>query len=331
MDNVSANSFWSNTDNSPAVIGTTIADGVLLLIVIVVTVGNLIVIAALIGKDTSDLVRSIRAILVNILAACVLGALGSALYHISSPIVRLSNSASTFGSPLCRASVFLLTTSNTGRVLFTAFYGVAVFIVVRWWNRPVLAPRNTKYFFLASAFLWLLAVATGIPPLPEESVSRFCGITSNTTEDVNTRVTLSISVPYFVVSVIAVTITPVFLIQTACYIKRKSIGDQRQSKKSLVNFGLFLMLVQGINAFAQIVIPLVALGISRLLDNSIAFIIAVALSDLSQIPTNALILLFFKPVRVRVQRWICCYCCHCEQATTHTSTLSGNNRAVVNS
>ena len=141
----------------------------------------------------------------------------------------------------------------------------------------------------------------------------------------NSQFTLSIALPYLIVSCIAVIISPIFLIKTSCYIKRKSIGDFKESKKALVNFGLFLMLVQGINAFAQIIIPLLALGISRLLEYSIAFIISVALSDLSQIPTIILILLFFKPVRVRVQRWICCCCLRQKQSTISKSMLSNNN------
>ena len=327
MDNVSANFSRSATEDVSAIIGLTTTDGVLLLVVLTVTVLNLVVIAALIGKDTSDLVRSVRVILGNLLAACVLGALAAALYHISSPILRLSSSASHHGPALCRASVFILTIGNVGRVLFAAFYGVAVFIVVYFWNRPVLAPRNTKYFFIGSAALWVLAVATGIPALTEESIGRFCSISNIITgeiQDVNSRFVLSVAVPYLIVSCIAVCICPIFLIATSCYIKRKSIGDFRESKKALVNFGLFLMIVQGINAFAQIIIPLLALGVSRLLEYSLTFIISVALSDLSQIPTNALILIFFKPVRVRVWRWICWCCLRHKQATVSKSTLSNN-------
>ena len=327
--NVSVNASRSATDNVAAIIGTATADGVLLLIVFFATVINVIVIAALIGA--SDLVRSIRVILVNILGASVMGALGSTIYHISSLTLRLSNSASDHGRQLCHATVFLLAISTTGRVLFTAFYGIAVFIVVYFWNRPVLAPRNTKYFIIASAVVWLLAVATGIPSLPEESVSGFCSI-SNITGDIQdmiSRFALIVAVPYSVVSCIAIIVTLMFVIMTFCYIKKKSIGDFRKSKKALVNFGLFLMIVQGINTFAQIFMPLLALRISHLLEYPIAFIVAVALSELSQIPTNVLILIFFKPVRVRVKKWMCC-CCHGRKQATKSRSILTNNRAAAN-
>ena len=136
------------------------------------------------------------------------------------------------------------------------------------------------------------------------------------------------SVDPLTLSCTAIIVTLMFVIMTFCYIKKKSIGDFRKSKKALVNFGLFLMIVQGINTFAQIFMPLLALRISHLLEYPIAFIVAVALSELSQIPTNVLILIFFKPVRVRVKKWICC-CCHgCKQATKSRSILT-NNRAAA--
>ena len=314
MDNFTANSSRSVTEDVSAIIGTTTADGVLLLVVFIAIVANLLTIAALIGKDNSELVRSIRVILVNLLAACVLGALGAALYHISSSILRLSSPAAAHGPALCHTSTFLITTSSSGRILFTTFYGVAVFIVVHFWNRPVLAPRNTKYFIIASAVVWLLAVATGIPSLAEESVSRFCGIsTSNITGDRentswSSRFILHVTLPYIIVPSFAVIVTPAMLIKTSCYIRRKGIGTQRDTKKALVKFGLFLMIVQGINVFSQVVVPLVAFGISTVQMNlSLAYIIATALADLSLVPTSVLIIVFFKPVRVRVQRWICCF------------------------
>ena len=328
MDNVSTNASEYTADNEAAVIGTITANAVLLFVVIIATALNLIVIAALIGKNNSELVLSIRVILINILAACVVGGLGSALYHIYSPIARLVSSATAHEASLCSANVFLLTTSSSGRILFTAFYGVAVFIVVRCWSRPVLAPRNTKYFIIASAVLWLLAVATGIPSLPEASVAQFCSINSNTTQSTaNTtqssfsHFVLYVTLPYIIVSSIAIIITPVTLIKTSCFIWRKRISSHSDSKKALVKFGLFLMLVQGINVLSQIVIPLVAFGFSSLkMDYSLAVFTGVTLSILSQIPTNVLILVFFKPVRSRVQRWICC-CRHDYSQGTRSSYI----------
>ena len=307
MNNSSTNISVSAIDNAATVIGTTVTDGVLLLVVFVTIVLNLIVIAALIGKDNSELVLSIRVILVNILAACVLGALGSALYHIYSPILRLVSAASVHQPPLCLTSLFLSSTSSSGRILFTAFYGVAVFIVVRCWSRPVLAPRNTKYFIIVSAVLWLLALAAGINALFYQSLSGICSNSIHKAQNTSYSIFVPIASPYFAVSCILIIITPIILIETSCYIKCKTITEHRDSKRALVNFGLFLIIVQAFNAFAHIGIPLLGIiGINILQRNSsLVFTVAVALSDLSRIPTSTLILIFFKPVRLNVQRWIC--------------------------
>ena len=314
MDNVSANT--SVMDDVAAVIGSATADGALLLIVFTNTVFNLFVIAA-IFQDNSELVRSIRVILINILVACVIGGLASVMYHISSPVLRIQDSDSVLGPPLCHAIVFLNHSGSIGRVLFAAYYGVTVFIVVHFWNKPVLAPRNTKYFILASAFVWLPSVLVGFATFFDETVSGFCTNSRSSiirdTLNTSSQFTLPVTIPYFVVSAIPIIVTPSILIEISCYIKCKTIGEHRDTKKALVKFGLFLMIIQGVNVFAQIVVPLVVIGIGSQNYISLAFIIGYTLTDLSRIPTTLLIIIFFKPVRVKVKRWLCC-CYHRHKA-----------------
>ena len=328
MDNISASISVTASDcNVTAIIGIAAVDGVLLLVSFFGMVLNLILIAALIGKNNSELVLSIRVILINILAACVLGALNSIMYHIAAPILHLVSLASVHG-PLvlfCRASVSLSNTSSSGRVLFTSFYGVTVFIAVHFWSRPVLAPRNTKYFIVASAVLWLLAVAVSAPSVFGQSLGGFCSIlgkSAHKTVDTNYYHLLLSALPYFFVSCIPIVVTPVLLLQTSCYIKHRTIREHRDSKRALVRFGLFLMIVQTFNTFSQIGVPLLVLGIISLRTEAfLAYFIAAALSDLARIPANVLILVFFKPVRITVQRWICC-CCHHVQGTSRSGTVS---------
>ena len=335
MDNISANISVTASDcNVTAIIGIAAVDGVLLLVSFFGMVLNLILIAALIVKDNSELVLSIRVILINILAACVVGGLLSIMYHIASPILQLVSSASVHG-PLvliCHASVSLSNTSSSGRVLFTSFYGVTVFIAVHFWSRPVLAPRNTKYFIVASAVLWLLAVAVSAPSVFGQSLSGFCSIlgkSAHETVDTNYYHLLLSALPYFFVSCIPIVVTPVLLLQTSCYIKHRTIREHRDSKRALVRFGLFLMIVQTFNTFSQIGVPLLVLGIISLRTEAfLAYFIAAALSDLARIPANVLILVFFKPVRITVQRWICC-CCHHVQGTSRSGTVS-NISATTN-
>ena len=328
MDNFSANT--SVTDDMATTIGVTTAHGVLLLIVLTNMVFNLIIITALF-QDNSELVRSIRVILINILVACVIGGLASVMYHISSPVLRIQDSDSVLGPPLCHAIVFLNHSGSIGRVLFAAYYGVTVFIVVHFWNKPVLAPRNTKYFILASAFVWLPSVLVGFATFFDETVSGFCTNSRSSiirdTLNTSSQFTLPVTIPYFVVSAIPIIVTPSILIEISCYIKCKTIGEHRDTKKALVKFGLFLMIIQGFNALSQIVIPLLAIGIDRLGDTSLTFIVGVTLFDLSRIPTTALMFVFFKPVRVKLKRWLCC-CYHCCKRAAMNGTTT-NNTAIT--
>ena len=55
-----------------------------------------------------------------------------------------------------------------------------------------------------------------------------------------------------------------------------------------------------INVFAQIIVPLLVLGIGNLNDNYLALNVGVTLSDLSWVPTTVLIIILFKPVEVKV-------------------------------
>ena len=128
-----------------------ITEGILLLIAVFVIVLDLTVIAALIA--TSEIVCSIRWILINLLVIGAVGALGSTLHHLTQVFAVASFEPKLL--QFCRASLYITAIGNAGRVLMTTFYAVTVFIVVRWWNKPVLAPRNTKYFIIGAVLAWL--------------------------------------------------------------------------------------------------------------------------------------------------------------------------------
>ena len=149
-------------DGATAINYKVITDAILLLTALSVIVFNLLVIAALIAN--SETVCSICWILGNILIACVVGALGSALNHIFRSVDVSDASFDAF--TLCKVCLFAMGLGNSGRVLMATFYAITVFIVVRCWNKPVLAPRNTKYFIMGAMFVWLLVICTTNSPTP---------------------------------------------------------------------------------------------------------------------------------------------------------------------
>ena len=308
--NVTINVF--SEDSLAVKIGVAAVDGALILILFIATALNLLVLAALLTVS-SELVGSVRVILINILAACVIGDLGSVVYHFSAVVMLSGASISAQPNPVCFTVTALDVASNSGRVLFDAYYALTVFIVVRWWNEPVLAPRNIKYFIIGAVFVWILATVSIVPPIVYEKFSNFCGHSRNDSQGVDVILILDVAVPYFFFSAIPIIVTPILLIVIVCYFKRNTIRERRDTKKALVKFGFFLLLIQGFNATAQVVSPLLVLiGIYSQKDTSIATLIAISISDLSRVSTNLLIIAFFDSVRDKLKKWICyCNCCSC--------------------
>ena len=317
----------SDVDDSTARLGAVITDVVLLIIILHSMVLNLIIIAALFSLK-SDLVRSIIVILINILIACTHGDLGSIMDHIASPVLPVGISGPA--KALCNTVIFFNVISSSGRIFFAAFYALTVFIVVRCWNKPVLAPKNTKYFIIGALLVWLLAIIVTIPTLVHEEFSIIC--TDDDPDHDSQKLhltTLYVSLPSFILCGIPIVVTPILLIIISCYIKCNTIGEHADIDKALVKFGFFLMVLQGVSAFVQIVLPLlIIIGVSSLGDLSLVTVIASAISDLSRVPTNILIIVFFSPVREKVKKWICFFCCCCCKRSCFKQPA--NNAAPIN-
>ena len=141
-----------------------IADGILFLIVVFLIIVLLMVIAALIA--TSEIVCTIRWILINLLVADVVAALGSTLYHLS-PVDTVFTALSFELNSIQFFQTFLVIMSigNVGRLYYYNghLHALTVFIVVRWWNESALAPRNTKYFLIGAVFAWLFVIPPVVP------------------------------------------------------------------------------------------------------------------------------------------------------------------------
>ena len=189
--------FNVSTDGVTEIDFKIIAGAILWLTVVFVIVLDLLLMAAVIA-DT-ETARSIRWISGNILMASVLGALGSALSHILQAVdvfdanfrryrlplrrVRLSvvgfwnSNMAQYVTTACLVFTPLYTLGNSGRVLMATFYAITVFVVVKWWNKPVLAPRNTKYFIIATVFVWVAVVPFVAPSLATDSA--FCTMSRN--------------------------------------------------------------------------------------------------------------------------------------------------------
>ena len=158
-----------------------VVGGILLPVAALVIVFDLLVNAALVTDD--ETVRSIHWILSNLLIAGVVGALELVLNVIFIIGSALDPNMAQYVTTACLVYTPLYTLGNSGRVLMATFYAITVFVVVKWWSEPVLVPRNTKYFIIATVFVWVLAILLAGLIFPSNVITIFCKTTATEVKD----------------------------------------------------------------------------------------------------------------------------------------------------
>ena len=277
-------------------------DAISLPLVVLVIVFNLLLMVALIADTVT--VRSIRWILGNILTAGVVGALGSAVRHTFQISTLFDANISRYTLTACQVYFCIISFGTTGRAVMDTFYAITVFAVVRWWNIPVLAPRNTKYFIFTAVIVWVLIIILSAPSFAF-SIVQFCNPASPLISHI------VVGVPLLFLSNLPIVLTLLFLVITVCLMKRQTIAENSSGRKALLKFGFFLLVGQGINAIGQIVLPTVFFPLSSNRYRSLVVTLLTVVHDLSLIPTPILICVFFKPVQLKLRTWLCSCCRSC--------------------
>ena len=304
-----------------------IAEGILFLIVIFVIVLDLLVITAL--TATSEVACSIRWILANLLVAGVVGALGSTLRHVIVVGEVFTPAGFELHSlVICRLYLVIIGIGNSGRIVMATFYAVTVFIVVRWWNRPVLAPRNIKYFIIGSAIAWVFVFPLILPFVLEAAPTLFCS-TSNSLDEMEAINEIIVTVVFILLSTFPILFTLLILILTVCYIKWHTIRENKVAEKALIKFGFFVTAGQGINAVGQIICPTLFLVLLSQGDRSAIITTLMAIFDLSLFTVPIFIVIFFKPVWHKLRKWfeVCSCsdkCCFRTTSATQDTTQPHN-------
>ena len=156
-------------------------------------------------------------------------------------------------------------------------------------------PCNLSFFSHAFVYTWY-------------SGSLSCAITPSSTYSYIYTV---LYVFFFGFITLSVTIT--FLVITVRYIKCLTI-QRIKLEKATIKYGFFLLLENGINLIGQMV-PLITVtliqpqptGPDRLPLPSVLAYIGYTLLVVALIPTPIILLIYFKPIRERLQHWLC-YC-----------------------
>ena len=279
-----------------------------LVLVMAVAAMNILVIGALIAN--TQLNRTVRFMLINLLLGGLSVAGASSIFHCyygAAVAQEFSINRQQYISS-CQTAFFLFLFGGAGRFLFTTLYATTVFVLVRFWNKPTIEPRNTKYFIVTAVIIWIVAFLGAAPVISRELVRSLCVLPIQQ---------LSISFYAYLTSHIAVfsllpaVLSLILLIVSACYLKRavaNSPGAKKMSK-SMLKFGFFLLLGQGFNIVGSIIAPFSGATVAVLTDGFPAILTNVCIFDLSLIPTPILVTLFFTPIWEKAKKWIsCCYC-----------------------
>ena len=296
----------------------------LLVVVLPVIAANTVILAALV-LDSST-VKVIRLVLGSILVSYLIAALGLAMYHISGIILNLSPVNNPSKVP-CSIMTFLIGFGVTARLVFMATFAIMVYLVK--------SGRATKKHtfvavLVAVVILWVLSFLGASPILSQEIVNKSysdsvsCGLTPNR---VYTDVCYGLYVLFF--GVVPLSVTIIFLVITACFIKYHSFTDI-ETKKAMVKFGFFLLLGNGVNLLG-LSVPLIAAVLPAPFHYKVRTYTAYTLLYCALIPTPILIPIYFKPIQKQLWRWLHCCMLKKRKATqmNNSNTVEGSSSAHV--
>ena len=274
----------------------------LLGVVLPVIAVNTVILVALVLE--SFIVNVIRLVLGNILVFCLITALGLAMYQIAGIVPYLLPVNNPPTAP-CTVTIFLIAFEGTARLVFMATFAIVVFILIKHGAVPKKCFVITS--IIAVVVLWIM-VFLGSSPLFSHAIinTRYLGsLSCSFTAIATSYIYLGLYVFFFGLIALSVTIT--LLVIIVCCIK--SLSDQDfKLEKSTVKFGFILLLSNGINMLGQIAPHLIVLlwpaspggHLADLTYTSHTFLNA------ALIPTPILVPIFFKPIRKRLQHWLCC-------------------------
>ena len=305
MDNFTSNA--SEVDHLSLV--RSVLTGIFLTQVIIVAAVDILVIGALFAN--AQLNRTVRFLLVNLLLAGLAVAAASIIFHsyygASLAWGSLGNRQIFIG--VCQSAAFLFLFGGAGRFLFTTLYATTVFVLVRFWNKPTIDPRNTKYFVVTAVVIWIVAALAATPVISRELMTSLC-VRRIQRLDIGFYAYLSSHIVVF--SLLPAVLSLILLIVSACYLRRavaNSPGAKKMSK-SMLKFGFFLLLGQGFNIAGQILTPILGIIISILTEEFPAVLLNACIFDLSLIPTPILVTLFFtslwEKMKTRIFNNNCC-------------------------
>ena len=217
---------------------------------------------------------------------------------------------------------------GAGRALFATMYAVTMFLLVKFWDKPVIRPKYTKYFVISAVAIWIVAFLAASPLISRDIVY------DTIIESCNCFVysTSFVVLHSILFSILPAVISLIVLIVTVYYYKSYTIDNKSNDRAlaGLLKFAFFLLVVQTVNVIAYVLLPIMYINLVHALfdDTYFSFRSLFDAIHLTVIPTPIFILIFIKPVRDMLTHWMTCSCFR--QKHTGTTKASDHGARITN-
>ena len=288
-------------------------DSALFLFIILITTGvNLLIVAALFADRKTN--QSLRVILVSLLLSGAVLSVSIVIYDVFVIVEGFNNNSKWW-----KAVSVMLIFGGTARVLFATMYAVTVFLLMRFWNKPIIEASSIKYFIVTAVIVWMVSFVSASPQAFDvvsntyfESCSCYAYVAAYGLAHT------------IIFSILPVTLSFIVLIMTVCDHKRRTQvvpQDNDKVMKGLLKFGFFLLAIQAINVATNVILPIMYFNLLHNFfdDTYFSFSTVFDGAHLTVIPTPVMILIFFKPARDTLTRWLTCSFLRQKSATSMSS------------
>ena len=288
-----------------------------------------IVLAVVIALEKS-IVGTLRLLLVNIITAGQIVNVGLIMTFLSIIIISGCRCPELQPSDLaCRAMWWVLASGGAARVMYMATFAIAVEVLVRYGARNV----KMNVAIVAVVVAWaIVLLPNAVIFLPDVMQVQFHGNDTCTPHGTGYK-TLIYAFGYIAVyGLLGFTVSVLYPIASVWYIRHNTISDDITVIKAMMKFAVFLILGNAIN-FIGIAVPLLFATFTYsgkkwyYLEKIFIYLEGIFIL-LSLVPTPILILVYFRPVRQKMQRILCCVCVkkkeQSKSKTSKTATSSAD-------
>lgn len=282
-----------------------------LLYLLPVFIFNILLLAAIVAESTVP--GNIRLLLGNIVVAAEVVICGLCITNLHNVIISVPQHLPP-SSFICRLSYVVINMGAAGRLLYMATYAVSVYVTARFAGSRL---REARIQFMptlfAVAIIWVAACVPNTVLFSPVFVNINFEYSDDCVAHGNGISTLIYSFGYIIVyGVCSFAISIIFPILTIRYVKKNSIKENRKTLKGMIKFSVFLLIGNAIN-ITGVSLPILFATFSPTGMGDLALISALNYLQgichlVSLLPTPIILLIFFKPIRMRLKKMLSCVC-----------------------